>query len=203
MRTRDESVPAVQAAQAQAVALNASAAGSEHLLLGLLSARGALTDRILADHPELTAESVRRAVVEAADDAPHLLRLGVDLDAVRRAEEALAAGPQATLPSRLTAEFLRANEDSALKYRELIRDGRLPRRARVDATALCWLAVLEPSSRAHRLLDALGVDPDRLRAAVLEALAEPAPAPPWPASARRTVLDRLYDRFAERAYVAN
>jgi len=205
MFIRDESLTKVmEAAEAEALRLNASAAGSEHILLGLVSARDAVTEEVLVDHPELTLEAVRRAVVEAVDDAPHLQRLGVDLDALRQAEEALPADRRVNLRNRHTAEFQRSLDDSSLKYSTLVKQNQLPRRARVSATSLCWLQVLEPGSRTHRLLQSLGVDPDRLRARVLAAMVEPgSPTPDWPAHVRRGVLDRLYERFAERAFVSS
>jgi len=195
-------VKALEVAEAEARRLHASAHGSEHLLLGLLSARDAFTEMLLVDHPELTVDAVRQAIVEAADDAPHLQRLGVNLDVVRQAEHATPADRRVNLQNRLTAEFQVALDDSASKWSYLAKHKQLPRRP-LSGTSLMWLTVLEPSSRAHRLLHALGVDPDRLRGAVLTAMAEPgSPPPAWPAHLRRGLLDRVYNRFTERYVVA-
>ena len=102
----DESFMTVmEAAEAEARRSNASAYGSEHVLLGLLSVPDAVTGRVLADRPELTVEAVRHAVAAAVDDAPHLKRLGIDPELLRQAEQAAPPGPRVDLRNRHTAEL--------------------------------------------------------------------------------------------------
>jgi len=200
----DESfIKAVEAAETEARQLNAPAYGSEHILLGLLAAPDGLTERVLADHPELTVEAFRQATTEAVDDAPHLQRLGIDLDLVRQAEQATPPGRQVALQNRHTAELQVALNDATDKMWHLVKLKQLPAPTKVGGSSL-WLAVLEPGTRAHRLLHALDIDPDHLRVAVLAAMAAPgSPPPTWPTHVRRGLFDRLFSRFFERLAIAS
>ena len=199
----DESfTAALQAGEAEARRLGARAYGSEHALLGLLAAGDDATRAVQQVAPDLDLVAVRRAVTDAVDDRPYLESLGIDLDAVpaARPEEAL---PSSAAVRKHTAEFQVALNDSSAKWGRLTRQRKLPFRAKVTAPVL-WLAVLEPAARASRLLEAMGHDPDRLRPAVLAAMAGPGrAAPEWPAEVRRGLLDRLTDRFFERVNVAS
>lgn len=102
-----------------------------------------------------------------------------------------------------TAEFQVACNDSTAKWAHLTKHKQLPRTSKVGVAHL-WLAVLEPSSRAHRLLHALGADPDQLREAVLEVMTAPgSPPPTWPNHVRPSLFDRLASRFFERVNIAS
>jgi len=199
----DESFMTVmEAAEAEARRSNASAYGSEHVLLGLLSVPDAVTGRVLADRPELTVEAVRHAVAAAVDDAPHLKRLGIDPELLRQAERAAPPGPRVDLRNRHTAELQVALDDSSHTCGQLVKRRQLPLTRKLGSAHL-WLAVLEPTSRAHRLLNALDVDPDQVRVTVLTAMAAPgSPPPAWPGHLRRGLLDRVLSRFFERVNVA-
>ncbi|MCI2240086.1 hypothetical protein MN205_16575 [Kineococcus sp. TRM81007] len=200
----DDSFGAVMAAsQREATELGADAYGSEHVLLGLLGAAGPLTEQVQRAEPALTAGAVRAAVQRGADDAVHLQRLGVD------AEQLLAPAPGET-PSRQhptprnrhTPEWQRALASASVKLDRLQKSGALPRQRKVTSAVL-WLAVLEPGTRAYRLLAAVDVDAERVRDAVLGALAGAgAAAPPWPEQARAGLLTRLVQRALARVNTA-
>ena len=52
------------------------------------------------------------------------------------------------------------------------------------SSAVLWLAVLEPSARGRRLVDAMQIDPDGVRTAVLSAIVPTGAAiPTWPTEA--------------------
>lgn len=71
------------------------------------------------------------------------------------------------------------------------------------SSSVLWLAVLEPDTRGHRLLGAMGLDAEALRGVVLTALAGPeAPTPAWPQHARPGLLTRLVLRLSNRLHVA-
>jgi hypothetical protein len=203
MWIKDESLlEAMNTAEAEALRLHAAACGSEHVLLGLLSARDPLTEQVLAEHPELTVEAVRHAIVEAVDDAPTCsVSVSMWRSCGRPSWRALpigwSAGRTGLPPSSRLLSMTRASSVGSAQARAV------PSAAAGQRTSLCWLTVLEPSCRAHRLLQALAVDPDLLRATVLRTMVAPAlphrPGPPMPA----WLAGSLYSRFAERVYVAS
>ncbi|WP_337059472.1 Clp protease N-terminal domain-containing protein [Kineococcus sp. G2] len=204
MLVYDDSFGAVMAAsQEQATRLGADAYGSEHVLLGLLAAAGPLTEQVQRTEPELDARVVRSAVERGADDAVHLRRLGVDAEqllAPAPGEE--SSRPRPTPRNRHTPEWQQALNSASVKLSQLRKSGALPRERKVTSAVL-WLAVLEPGTRAHRLLAAVDVDAERVRTAVLSALAGAgAVAPAWPEQARAGLLTRLAQRALARVSTA-
>ncbi|MDP9393636.1 MAG: hypothetical protein M3Q27_04945 [Actinomycetota bacterium] len=91
----DDTFGAVMAAsQREATQLGAHEYGSEHVLLGLLTAGGATAEAVTRAHPSLTAEAVRSGIERAVDDLPHLQRLGIDPEQLLRAgAESSPRGP--------------------------------------------------------------------------------------------------------------
>ena len=193
---------AFRAGGAHAVQLHATAHGSEHLLLGLLSTPDPVTDRVLTDHPELTVEAVRAAIVGSVIDAPRVGHLGVGLDGAPRADQDTPPGPRVTAPDRMTGELRVALDDATDKCWHLVKTRQLPGPKPIGVANL-WLAVLEPSSRAHRLLQSLGIDPDELRVTVLTAMAKFGSIPPaWPTEGQRDRLGRFLAWFLVRLKIA-
>ncbi len=212
MLVYDDSFAAVMAAsQEQATRLGADAYGSEHVLLGLLTAAGPLTEQVVRVEPGLEVQVVRSAVERSADDAVHLQRLGIDTERLLApASEAAAGVGEGRAPSRArrpprnrhTPEWQQALNSASVKLSRLHESGALPRRRKVTSAVL-WLAVLEPGTRAHRLLAAVDVDAERVRVAVLSALAGAgAVAPAWPEQARAGLLTRLVQGLLARANTA-
>lgn len=186
----DDSFGAVMAAsQRQAAALGADVYGSEHILLGLLSAGGPLAEQVSNADSGVSLGAVRHAIENAVDDAPHLRRLG--LSAVSTQAAANTTKPERMPRNRHTPELQAALNSGSAKLAHLRKTGQLPRERKVDSAVL-WLAVLEPTARASKLLRAMGSEPDRLRGVVLGALAAPgAPTPPWPTEVRSGPVTRL------------
>lgn len=189
-------VATMNATRDAATALGADAYGSEHLLLGLLTSADALTTRVVEEFPGLTAPAVRDAVREAADDAPHLARLGLtapDVPATRR-----GIPPRVKHRPELQAALNRATS----AWGHLRKTHALPKERRLSSAVL-WLAVLEPSARAPRLLDALGIDPDAVCTTVLRTLVPAGtPVPTWPTDPPVDPLTRLAHRIFGRTHVA-
>jgi len=77
-----------------------------------------------------------------------------------------------------------------VKLDRLRKSGALPRERKVTSAVL-WLAVLEPTTRVHRLLAAIDVDVDRLREVLLTALADGAPTPTWPERVQHGAIHRV------------
>ncbi|MEJ5913663.1 Clp protease N-terminal domain-containing protein [Pseudokineococcus sp. 1T1Z-3] len=178
--------------------------GSEHLLLGLLTARGPLLAPLVDVEPRLGEAAVREAVERSLDDQPYLRQLGIDPDAVlasASAEGTASEGRRLTTGGH-TDDLQDALYAAACKWHELRASGALRRERKVSAAVL-WLAVLEPTTRVSRLLPAMGVDVDRLRAVVLtELAADRAQTPAWPEKARPGRVDRLLDRLFRRHELA-
>lgn len=199
----DDSFVAVMAAtKTEATALGARDYGSEHVLLGLLAADDHLTQQVVRSFPDLTTSAVRAAVRGAVDDAPHLARLG--LTDPGTAVTARSGGRAGAVPPRVrhTPELQSALNQATAKWGHLRRTHAVPKERRVTSAVL-WLAVLEPSARASRLLSAMAVDPDGLRAAVLSALAPAGAAvPTWPVDPPVGPATRLFQRVLERTNVA-
>ncbi|GIG41355.1 Clp protease N-terminal domain-containing protein [Cellulomonas phragmiteti] len=196
----DTFVAAMTATTQEATALGARAYGSEHLLLGLLRADDHLTQQVVRACPGLTVPAVRDAVRGAVDDAPHLARLGLAAD--DPAVTAPAAGQGGRLRVKHTPELQSASNQASVKWAHLRRAHALPKE-RTASSAVLWLAVLEPSARAPRLLEAMGIDPDGVRAAVLSALV-PAGAGvvTWPTEAPVGPVMRLVHALFERTNIA-
>lgn len=185
----DDSFAAVMtASQREAAALGADVYGSEHMLLGLLSAGGLLTEQVSNADSGVSLDAVRQAIENAVDDAPHLQRLGVSaVDTQAAADTKPVRMPR----NRHTPELQASLNSGSAKLGHLRKTGQLPRERKVDSAAL-WLAVLEPTARASKLLRAMGSDPDRVRGTVLSALAAPGtPAPHWPTEVRSGPVTRL------------
>lgn len=196
----DDSFAAVMAAsQREAAALGADVYGSEHVLLGLLAAGGPLAEQVTSVDGGVTLDAVRQGIENAVDDAPHLQRLGVS--AVDAHVPTGTTRPVRMPRNRHTSELQASLNAGSAKWGQLRKARRLPRERKVG-TAVLWLAVLEPTARASKLLRAMGSDPDRLRAAVLTALAGPgAPVPPWPSEVRPGPVTRLAHRLFDRRSV--
>lgn len=199
----DDSFIAVMAAtKAEATALGARAYGSEHVLLGLLACDDDLTQQVVGSSPALTTSAVRTAVHGAVDDAPHLARLGIvapDPALTARSEGRTGGVPPRT---KHTPELQSALNEATAKWGHLRDTHALPKERRLSSAVL-WFAVLEPSARASRLLSAMGVDPDDVRAAALSALVPPGAAvPTWPADPPVGPVTRLFQRLFGRTNVA-
>ncbi|WP_432492346.1 Clp protease N-terminal domain-containing protein [Kineococcus auxinigenes] len=199
----DDSFSAVMAASRQeATHLGADRYGSEHVLLGLLAAAGPLTEQVRRSAPELTAQAVRSAIERGADDAPHLQRLGIDADQVLATAGGEPSRPHPAPRNRHTPEWQGALGSASVKLNRLQKSGALPREGKVTSAVL-WLAVLEPGTRAQRLLAAMDLDAERIRGTVLTALTgNGSVAPPWPQQARAGFLTRLAQRAFARANTA-
>lgn len=191
------------ATRQQATALGAQVYGSEHALLGLLAADGPVTQQVVRLHPQLSADAVRTAIEQALDDLPHLQRLGIDLDTVPMAPSSTGRAANQKPRNRHTPELQAALNSATAKWGQLRKNHQLTRQ-RKQSSAVLWLAVLEPSARASRLLRALGADPDRMRSAVL-ATGVPmgATAPTWPAQPAPGRGQRLMQRLCTRVHVAS
>ena len=101
-----------------------------------------------------------------------------------------------------TPELQSALNQATAKWGQLRRAGALPKERKVSSTIL-WLAVLEPTTRASRLLHAMDVDPDSVRATVLDAMAPAGTdAPAWPTEPTRGPFTRLLHRVLDRTNVA-
>ena len=184
----DDSFAAVMAAgQREAAALGAHEYGSEHMLLGLLAAGGPLVERISNADSGVNLDGVRQAIDSSVDDAPHLQRLGLS-----RVDSPPAPAKSARTPrNRHTSELQVSLNSGTAKWGQLRKAGRLTKERKLDSAVL-WLAVLEPTARAAKLLRAMGSDPDQLRSAVLGALAAPGTAAPeWPTEVRPGPVTRL------------
>ena len=191
----DSFAAAMTATRQEATDLGAHVYGSEHLLLGLLAEGGPLAEVVSGRDGAVTYDAVRRAVTHAIDDAPLLEGLGVSVVASGLAD---APRPRRTPRNRHSPELQAAMSAASAKWGRLRKSGDLPRESRLDSTVL-WLAVLEPPARSYRLVEALGADPDGLRAAVLGAAAVPgAPVPAWPTEVRRGPVTRLVHRLMDR-----
>jgi hypothetical protein len=195
-------VAVMTATKDEATALGARDFGSEHVLLGLLASADDLTQRVVRSFPDLTASAVRAAVRGALDDAPHLARLGLsapDPAVTARAEGATGGGPPR---NKHTPELQSALNQATAKWGRLRRAHALPKERKVSS-AILWLAVLEPSARASRLLRAMEVDPDGVRTAVLVALVPAGAAvPTWPAEPAVGPVTRLVQWVFGRTNVA-
>lgn len=199
----DSFVAVMTATKGEATALGARAYGSEHVLLGLLASDDDLTQQITRSFPDLTAGAVRAAVRGAVDDAPHLARLGLTAHnpAIITAHSYGAAG--GVRPRNKHApELQSALNQATAKWGHLRHTRALPKERKLTSAVL-WLAVLEPSARAARLLGAMEVDPDGVRTAVLSALM-PAGAvvPTWPAEPPVGPVTRVVQRVFGRTIVA-
>lgn len=187
------------ATQREATALGAHVYGSEHVLLGLLATGGPLADGVTAVTPSLTYGAVLDAVERSADDAPLIGSLGLSTVAAQVAE---APRPPRTPRNRHTPELQSALNTASAGWGRLRKNGSLPKESKLTSTVL-WLAALEPTARASRLLQALDVDVDQVRAEVLAAAASPGePAPEWPTEVRTGPVTRLVQAIFSRTSTA-
>ena len=199
----DDSFAAVMTAtKDEATALGARDYGSEHVLLGLLAADDGLTQQVVASFPDLTTSAVRAAVRGAVDDAPHLARLGIatpDPLMTARSDNARGGVPPRT---KHAPELQSALNEATAKLAHLRRTQAVPKERKVGSAVL-WLAALEPSARASRLLHAMGIEPDGVRTAVLAALVPTGAAlPPWPTDPPVGPVTRLVQWVFGRTNVA-
>ncbi|MBO1751464.1 hypothetical protein J4G33_06565 [Actinotalea sp. BY-33] len=199
----DDSFVAVMTATSdEATALGARAYGSEHVLLGLLAAGDGLTQQVARTFPDLTATAVREAVHGGLDDAPHLARLGIDVHAPEGASRAEGPAGGRRPRTKHAPELQAALNRATATWGHLRKTGALPKESTLSSAVL-WLAVLEPSARAPRLLEAMGIDPDGVRVAVLSALVAPGePVPTWPDEVPVGPVTRLVHRVFGRTNVA-
>lgn len=199
----DESFAAVMTAtQSEASALGARAFGSEHVLLGLLAADDGLTRRVVHSFPALTSSAARAAVRGAVDDAPHLERLGLTGVSSTVEPPVGCSSTRPVLRTKHTPELQEALNRASAKWGHLRRTHALPKERGVSSAVL-WLAVLEPTARARRLLAAMDVDPEGVRTAVLSALVpDGAPVPAWPTQSPAGPVMRLVHRVFGRTNVA-
>lgn len=161
-----------------------------------------LLQQVVQAFPGLTTSAVRAAVRGAVDDAPYLARLG--LTAHDPAVAAHAEGtPGGVRPrTKHTPELQAALNRATARWGHLRRTNAVPKERKVTSAVL-WLAVLEPSARAPRLLSAMEVDPDGVRTAVLSALVPAGAAvPTWPAEAPVGPITGLVHRVFGRTNVA-
>lgn len=185
----------MEATQREATSLGAHVYGSEHILLGLLLTAGPVNEAISAIDSTLNYNTVHHAIINASDDAPLLHNLGLATVATQIAD---APKPQRTPRHRHTPELQTALNTASTKWGQLRKAGYLPRQSKLDSTVL-WLAVLEPSARAARLLHSIGVDPDQARSTVLSAAVGTGnPIPPWPAEVRVGPITRMVHWFFNR-----
>lgn len=200
----DESfVAAMTATKDAATALGARAYGSEHVLLGLLASDDDLTLQVARSFPGLTAGAVRAAVSGAVDDAPHLARLGLTAHnpaIITARAEGTAGGLRPR--TKHAPELQSALNQATVKWGHLRRTHALPKERKLTSGVL-WLAVLEPSARAARLLGAMEVDPDGVRTAVLSALVPAGvEVPTWPVEPPVGPITRVVQRVLGRTIVA-
>ena len=179
----DSFVAAMTATTDEATALGARIYGSEHVLLGLLVAHDHVTQHVVDMFPGLTAPAVREAVRAALDDAPHLARLGLTLPAASATAPSDGAARGTRPRAKHTPELQSALNQATARWAHLRRSGALHKERKVSSAVL-WLAVLEPSARGRRLVDAMQIDPDGVRTAVLSAIVPTGAAiPTWPTEA--------------------
>jgi Clp amino terminal domain, pathogenicity island component len=199
----DSFVAAMTASQQEATRLGAPAYGSEHMLLGLLVAGDPASRAVGQRFPQLTPEAVRAAVEGAFDDLPHLRRLGIAPAASQSAQGSVPLTQGLAPRNRHTPEFQTALNSATAKWDQLRRTHQLPRQQKLGSSVL-WLAVLEPSARSFRLLQALETEPEQVRPVVLSAmLPDGQEAPQWPEQAKPPRVLRLLQRIFSRATVAN
>ena len=197
----DESFAAAMVAtQREATRLGADAYGSEHVLLGLLAGDVPPGREIARAFPGLTPGALGAAAGSSADDLPHLQRLGIAPGALPPAPRPGRVPPR----NRHRPELQASLNSASAKLNRLLKDGSLPRSS-TPGSAVLWLAVLEPTARAARLLAAMGLEPDAVRAEVLRALCgDGRPLPEWPDQAPPLgVVTRLAQRLLSRANVAS
>lgn len=198
----DTFAAAMKATQDEATALGARTYGSEHVLLGLLTSDDDLTRRVALGCPGLTAEGVREAVRRSLDDAPHLARVGVNVSEAVPEPDPARPVRRIAPRNRHTPELQTALNSASAKWGHLRNTQAVPRERRVSSAVL-WLAVLEPSSRAARLLAAMGVDRNGLRTTVLTAIALAGTSTPaWPVDPPLGRVARLSRWLLARAAVS-
>ena len=198
----DSFVAVMTATRDEATALGARAYGSEHVLLGLMAADDDLTHQVVRSFPELTTSAVRTAVRGAVDDAPHLARLGLTVHDPAVTARADGAAGRGRPRNKHTPELQSALNQATAKWGHLRETHALPKERKLTS-AILWLAVLEPSARATRLLDAMEVDPVGVRTAVLSALVPAGnAAPAWPREPPVGPVTRLVQVIFGRTNVA-
>jgi ATP-dependent Clp protease ATP-binding subunit ClpA len=145
----------------EALALGTNAVGTEHLLLGIARERESVAIRILREGWDLYPEAIRGAVIESLPEPQQRLipaNRGVPVPVVEPAERSLGFRVD---PSPSVRRLLIAAGALALD------DGRT--QIEIDDV---WLALTrEPT--AIQLASALGIDADKVRAAINAATSDP------------------------------
>jgi hypothetical protein len=179
-RSSPSNAAALHAATDEARRLGATRYGTTHVLLGLLRTADPVTDTVTADHPQLTVDAVRVALV-----APE----------VRTPEADAGTAPTRRSTPEPAAEFRRASRQFTAKWRPLVRARQLHPGMKLGTGEL-WLTVLEPATASSRVLASLGVEPDEVRPLVLATMVpDGAPVPDWPIEAPTGAVRRLVDRL--------
>ena len=173
----DTAAEAISAAAEEAQRAGASRYGSEHVLLGLLRSAAPVTRLVTRDHPQLSTDNVRTAVLDSGPASGE------------------GDGSSTPMPG---PEFRRVMSHLTAKWRPLVRSRQLQPGPKLSSGDL-WLAVLEPSASSARILSALGADPEEIRPTVLTTMVpEGRPVPDWPGEARTGAIERLLTRLLER-----
>lgn len=194
----DSLVAAHRAAEQEVERRGDRSVGSAHVLVGLLAGGGAVVEAVRRAEPDLTVSAAREALDRDADDLPHLERLGVDAERVLASAGPPSPGPRPRVRHFYTAEFQQAMAPASAKLARLRKAGDLTREQK-PGSAVLWLQVLEPGTRATQLLAAMDISPDRLREAVLSTLVPSGrPIPTWPSMTRPSPAWRLTDAFLRR-----
>jgi len=194
----DSLVTAHHAAEHEVERRGDRSVGSAHVLVGLLAIGGVVVEAVQRAEPALTVTAAREALDRDADDLPHLERLGVDPERVLASAGPPSPGPRPKVRHFYAAEFQQAMAPASAKLARLRKAGDLTHE-RKPGSAVLWLQVLEPGTRATQLLAAMDVSPDRLREAVLITLTSPGrPIPTWPSMSRPSTAWRLTDAFLRR-----
>jgi len=161
----------VTAAQGEARRLRHSWIGTEHLLLALAADRESLGGRLLEAQgvrAEELRDAVRALVGEGGkDDETALATIGIDLGAVRRAVEAVFGEGALERTRTGCVPFTRR----AKKALELALREALALQHDFIGTEHLLLGLAHGEGLAHELLEARGLDYERLRALVVDALA--------------------------------
>lgn len=198
----DSFVVVMGASEREVMRVGGDAIGTEHVLAALLATGGPVAAAVQQAEPSLTVDSVRAASDQGVDDQLHLERVGIDPRHVLAPTGTPPPGPPLPARGSHTAEFQRGLESASVKLGRLHKSGVVPRDRNANSSVL-WLAALEPDTRVHRLIEAMGLDAEALRSVVLVALTgTKATKPAWPQHAHPGPLTRVIHRFSTRLHVA-
>lgn len=119
--------------------------------------------------PVLTVPAGARGCARCSGRCPHLARLGLTLPAASATAPSEGAARSTRPRAKHTPELQSALNQATARWAHLRRSGALHKERKVSSAVL-WLTVLEPSARGRRLVDAMQIDPDGVRTAVLSAI---------------------------------